>query len=162
MVIPDSPPDDLESTTWAKRLARGKFGEAEFDRQMRAVGYHPIEQTPMQRADLDDRHFPDIIVRELPGVLWQVKDGRRSGMYDNVIAETASITSCRRAAEQGWKVIVVWLMPDNVFNGNYVESLVERGAISDEAREHGSGTPGTKYAKNSLFTLSELLAKDSK
>lgn len=162
MAVPDSPPADLESLTWAKRLERGLFGEAEFDRQMRSMGYHLIEQRPMRREDLDDRHFPDIVVREFPGVLWQVKDGRRSGPHENVIAETASLASCLRAVAQGWKVVVLWLMPERWFSGNYVGNLVERGAISDEARERGSGTPGTKISKGSLFTLAELLAKDSK
>jgi hypothetical protein len=152
--------DDLEklkSETWSERIERGTDVEHHFDVTMRKLGLHLINQIPLHRETKEERHWPDLAAVELPGILWQVKDGRRSKNWDTMIAEDDSINGCRNAIQNGIKVIIVWEMSDGHFKGDHVENLYSKGAISDDARKHGSGTKATRYWKYSLHPLNRLL-----
>jgi hypothetical protein len=152
--------DDLESLkskTWSDRLERGEKTELDLDAEMRKRNIHFIRQTPVHRETEDERHWPDLLAIEFPGVLWQVKDGRRSGPHDYVIAQDASMRGCENAVIHGAKVIIMWEMPNGTFVGDYVSKLIPMGALSLKARKNGSGTPGTKYLKYVLRPLDILL-----
>ena len=160
MVISITRFDDLEtlkSETWVERQARGTEVELHFDRQMRIRNYHLVNQAPLHRETLEERHYPDLVAVELPGILWQIKDGRRSGKWETVIAEDASINGCRNAINNGATAIAMWEMPDGKFYGDYINRLIPMGPISLDARNNGSGTPATKYYKRELLSLDEIL-----
>ena len=152
--------DDLESDSWTKRIARGTEVEKHLDElELRPRGLHGIEQRPMSRDNLHTRHYPDIGIQEIPGVLFQAVDGRRSGPHACVIKEQASIDGARAARNDGWRVCVIWEMPDGNFMGNLVERLDIVGPISDAARRKGSGTPAWRITKRSLVQFETLLAE---
>lgn len=163
MALSSSGPDDLEtvddlrSETWDDRIGRGEEAERHFASRIRIRNLHAIEQKPMIRDDLMTRHFPDIAIRELPGILCQIADGRRSSEHMCVIKEAASLDGARAAFRTGSVVFVLWEMPDGSFRGNRVERLEIIDRISDTARKNGSGTPGWKIDKRSLVSLDSLI-----
>jgi len=111
----------------------------------------------MIRDDLLTRHFPDIGIQEMPGVLCQVADGRRSGNHSCVLKEQASISGARAAREAGNIVLVLWEMPDGAFVGNRVERLEVVSGISEASRRNGSGTPAWRISKLGLISLDVLI-----
>jgi len=159
MAIPIERLADLASSTWEQRLARGTEVEKHFSETALKLGYHAVEQRPMIRDSVFVRHFPDIILAELPTIYWQVKDGRRSEEFDMVLSEIASFNACRELSkrEPHVQVCIMWEMPDGKFRGNFIDRLVVTGVISDEARERGSRTAAYKIRKSNLDSIENVI-----
>ena len=137
--------------TFAERLTKGRESEGHFRDLVIARGLTVcyISQHRDNPVNKLARHFPDFFIVE-KAVFVQVKDGRRSADFPSVIIEDESYRACLALAEYGNNVLVVWEMPDGSFCGNRVENLISAGAISDEARRNGSGTPAIKILKSCL------------
>jgi hypothetical protein len=132
-------------------LSIGRKSEEAFERAAKKNGLTVIFVSTHRDAPKIKtvRHFPDYFVVEWACFV-QVKNGKNSGNYPNVIAEQDSIDTCKKLFEHGNEVMVVWDMPDGSFYGNRINELNINSQISDAARQHGSGTPAYKISKTSI------------
>jgi len=146
---------------WTERIGRGKETEERFVTHLQETyGLHVMQtsQHLYKPTDKMTRHSPDMFVMER-AVFVQVKEGRESGQYSNVIAETDSIDACKKLFDMGSRVWAVWEYPDGSWHGNDIQHIRIVGTISDQARKNGSGTPAYKISKASLKTLESLIAE---
>lgn len=144
----------LFESTFVERLSVGISSEKAFEKfasnnQLTVVFVSTHRDTPRSKIV---RHFPDYFVVEWAAFV-QVKNGKNSGNYSDVIAEKSSIDACKYLHKNGSKVMIVWEMPDGCFMGNWIEKLDTSNEISGLARKNGSGTPAYKISKSSLKAL---------
>lgn len=136
----------------------GRQSEDSFTNLMREHGYTTcyLSQHRDNPQNSLASHFPDIFVVEL-ATFFQVKNGKKSGKWPSVIAQKKSYDAATETSEHGSVVWMVWEMPDNNFKGNNVNMLSPGGEISEEARQHGSGTSAYKFLKSQLISIDVLL-----
>lgn len=148
-------------STFRQRIKRGRESESAFEKfckmmKLNVVFVSTHRDNPRKSVT---RHFPDYYVVEWASFV-QVKDGKNSTPYPNVIAEKKSIDACMELYKHGANVLVVWRMPDGKFLGNLINDLDIVGEISDDARMNGSGTLAYKISKSNLIDC-EVLEFDS-
>jgi len=144
---------------WTERIGRGMESEKRFVTHAQdTYGLHVMQtsQHLYKPTDKMTRHSPDMFVME-HSVFVQIKDGHRSGKFNNVIAEVDSVDACQEMNKMGSRVWIVWEYPDGSWHGNDVQNIRIVGTISPEARKNGSGTPAYKISKASLIPLDNLV-----
>ncbi len=150
-----------DMTKWKARKKEGDGTEERFVRCLEQTHGLHVGRTSQHHYESGSqltRHFPDMFIME-KGVLVQVKSGRNSGKWLDVLGQKASIDACLELHDMGREVWAIWEYPDGSFYGNKVQDLKwPRGKISEEAKQHGSKTPAYKVAKSSLMSLDELLS----
>jgi len=133
-----------------ERISVGRESEVRFRRYAESMGFSVIETSQHRDNPKNDntRHFPDFFVLELSAFV-QVKNGKNSAEYKNVIIEKVSYDAALYLSRWA-RVVLMWEFPNGDWMGATIHRINPCGEISDDARKNGSGTPAIKVDKSIL------------
>lgn len=100
------------------------------------------------------RHLPDYATTK---EFISVKHAPDCDPYPSVTIEQASFDVSRRWYELGIPTMIVWLFPDGLFYGNYVQDIPVITPNTERKDTKGSHTPYYLVRKESIISIHKLI-----